>query len=82
MDAEAWASVSSGEGSSSPLVRGTTPQQSVTVTPAVQSDGEEEKMITLPQFIPYSVESSHGSQLVAQLKVCLARLQLKKEERE
>lgn len=52
------------------------------VTPAVQSDGEEEKMFTLPQFVPFSAESSHGSQLEAQLTERVAHLQLEKEERE
>lgn len=82
VDAEAWPSVSSGERCSSPLVRGRTPQQSITVTPAVQSDGEEEKMFTLPQFVPFSAESSHGSQLEAQFTERVAHLRLEKEERE
>lgn len=51
-------------------------------TPAVQSGGVEEKPLTLPQFVPFSVESSPGSKLDARLKVRLARLQLEKEERE
>lgn len=36
----------------------------------------------MPQFVPFSVESSPGSKLDARLKVRLARLQLEKEERE
>ncbi|GLD56431.1 uncharacterized protein AKAME5_000878000 [Lates japonicus] len=42
----------------------------------------ERKPRTLPQFDPFSVESSPGSKLEARLKVRLARLQLEKEERE
>lgn len=51
-------------------------------TLAVQSGRAEEKPLTLPQFVPFSVESSPGSKLDAQLKVCLVHLWLEKEERD
>ncbi|KAG8000354.1 Ribonuclease inhibitor [Nibea albiflora] len=52
------------------------------VTPDVRGGGVEVKPLTLPQFVPYSLQSSPGSRLDARLKVRLARLQLETEERE
>ena len=40
------------------------------------------KPMTLPQFDPLLVESSEGFKKEARLKVCLARLQVEKEERD
>lgn len=77
-DVKAAVSVSSREGCSSLPVRKKTLQPPINVTPAIKSDGVEEKLLTLPQFDPFSVESLRGSQLGARL----ARLWLEKEERE
>lgn len=50
-------------------------------TPAVQHDAAAQKPLTLPSFVPLSVESSLGSKLDTWLKVHLACLQLEKEDR-
>ncbi len=49
-------------------------------TPVVQSGETAKKPLTLPKFVPLSVESSPGSELDAWLKARLACLQLKKED--
>ncbi|XP_047454139.1 uncharacterized protein LOC125016018 [Mugil cephalus] len=51
-------------------------------TPAVKEVGTAARPVTLPQFVPFSVESTPGSKVEARLKVRLARFQLEKEERE
>lgn len=63
--AEAAVSVSLREGCSSPPGRKKTLQPPINVTPAIKSDGVEEKPFTLPQSDPFSVESLRGSQLGA-----------------
>lgn len=50
----------------------------VGLMPAVQSGRAEEKLLTLLQFVPFSVESTPSTKLDARL----ARLQLEKEEQD
>ncbi|KAF3835476.1 hypothetical protein F7725_028034, partial [Dissostichus mawsoni] len=55
----------------------------VGVTPGVQSASAQAKPFTMPQFDPLSAQSSlTGSKLDARIKVCVARLQWEKEERD
>lgn len=57
-------------------------QASVRPTPAAQSGRADEKPLTMPQFVLFSMESTPGSRLDAWLKVKLARIQLESGERE
>lgn len=57
-------------------------KNAVGLTPAVQSGRAEEKQLTLPQFVTFSVESTPGSKLTDWLKVRLAHLTLEKEQRD
>ncbi|KAG1935513.1 retrotransposable element [Pimephales promelas] len=51
-------------------------------TPAGRQAIPTRKPITIPQFLPFSVESSPGSKQDSRLKVRLLRLQMEKEEKE
>jgi hypothetical protein len=51
-------------------------------TPAGQQGVPTKKPVTIPHFVPFSVESSPGSKQDSRLKVRLLRLQVEKEERE
>ncbi|KAE8277733.1 hypothetical protein D5F01_LYC24249 [Larimichthys crocea] len=52
------------------------------ITPVVKEVRTAGKLVTMPHFVPFSVESTPGSKADARLKVRLARMQLEKEERE
>ncbi|KAG8003798.1 hypothetical protein GBF38_007778, partial [Nibea albiflora] len=74
-DAQAGAAASPGEGR--PAGEAEQP-----VTPVVTEVKTSGRPVTIPHFVPFSVESTPGSKVDARLKVRLARLQLEKEERE
>ncbi|KAG8013708.1 hypothetical protein GBF38_022336, partial [Nibea albiflora] len=74
-DAQAGAAASPGEGR--PAGEAEQP-----VTPVVTEVKTAGRPVTIPHFVPFSVESTPGSKVDARLKVRLARLQLEKEERE
>lgn len=52
----------------------------VTPKPAVWEGRGAEEPVTLPPFVPLSVDSSQGSKMEARLHVRLARMQMEKEK--
>lgn len=77
----AVAASSPGEGPSDSPVKEASELPLCTHLP-VRREGAEVKPLALPQFEPLSIESSPGCWADARLRVCLACLQIEKEERE